>query len=149
MSLCEEDSSTLVTSLHSGVETTSLHSTTNCNSEEEQSFTDDHDVPEIKSGAQIIPAAKFLLQLREGHQIAQVAIANIVAGTRTLCKNTADEVKAEVVKTLSDAGVCYESIPGLQEVLDKDYDHFRCIDTNYLYEKFCLEHFGIVESCIA
>ena len=91
-------------------------------------------------------AAKFLLCLREGHQISQVAIQDIVSGTRTMCHSSVEKVKEDVKKALSNACVSCESIPGLQDVLDKDYDNFEGIDTNYLYEKFCLEHFGIVVS---
>lgn len=54
------------------------------------------------------------LKLREGHQISQVAISDIVAGTKTLCKSTVDDVKVGVKKTFTDAGICFETIPGLQ-----------------------------------
>ena len=63
-----------------------------------------------------------------------------------MCRSTAEIVKQDIKKTLSNSGVSCENISGLQHVLDKDYDSFVGIDTNYLYEKYCLEHFGIVVS---
>ena len=89
-----------------------------------------------------VTAAKFLLQLREGRPVSQVAISDVLAGCKSLCKQAADEIKEGVGTTLASAGISCESIPGLTDVLDNDPDPFQSIDSNYLFEKFCIEHLG-------
>lgn len=88
-----------------------------------------------------VAAAKVILQLREGHQISQVAIAEIIQSCRSLCKQAVDEVKSEIVEALRKSGPGSES-ECLSTVLEKQYDPFENIDTNYLFEKFCVEHLG-------
>ena len=36
----------------------------------------------------------------------------------------------------------------LSLVLNKDYDAFQGIDTNYRFEKFCVEHLGCLVSFV-
>ena len=93
-------------------------------------------------------AARFILRLREGRQISQAAISDVTTGCKNLSKQAADEVKVGVKATLLNAGITWESIPGLTEVLDKDPDPFQSIDSNYLFEKFCTEHLGYLVSQI-
>ena len=96
--------------------------------------------------SQTVAAARFVLQLREGHQISQAAISDVTAGCKSLCKQAADEIKEGVKATLTSAGINCESIPGLLNALDSDANPFQSIDSNYLFEKFCSEHLGYLVS---
>lgn len=40
---------------------------------------------------QAVTSAKFVLELREGHQVPQVAISNVTSGCTTLCKQAVEE----------------------------------------------------------
>lgn len=125
-----------------------------------QDLTEDSDQDDLRSTLQraadsrehlqTVTAAKFLLQLREGRQISQVAISDVTTGCKTLCKQTADEIKEGVKATLASAGISCGSIPRLTNVLDTEPDPFRNIDSSYRFEKFCVEHLGcLVSWCIA
>ena len=92
-----------------------------------------------------VTVAKFILQLREGRQISQVAISDVTIGCKSLCKQTADKIKG-VKAALASSGINCENIPGLTDVLDNDPDPFQSIDSNYLFEKFCSEHLGYLVS---
>ena len=96
-----------------------------------------------------LTAANLILQLREGHQVSQVAISEVVSGCRSLCNEVVNELKSDVIATLSTNGPVQEDIA---LVLNKDFDPFKNIDTNYLFEKFCMDHLGclvrfIVKTC--
>ena len=91
---------------------------------------------------QAVTSAKFLLQLREGRQISQVDISDVMNGCRTLCKQAVSRIKDGVKSSLASAGINCEDVPGLMDVLSDEPDPFRCTDTNYRFEKFCVEHLG-------
>ena len=95
---------------------------------------------------QAVTSAKFLLKLREGHQVSQVAIADVTTGCKTLCKQAVDMLKQGIETSLAKAGINIESIPGLTDVLNCDPDPFVCVDTNYRFEKFCVENLGCLVS---
>ena len=57
-------------------------------SSDEKEFVGASVTARIDPIAQSVPAATFLLQLRESHQISQAATADIVTGCRTLFENT-------------------------------------------------------------
>lgn len=65
--------------------------------------------------SQTLTAAKFLLQLREGRQISQVAISDITTGCKSLCKQAVDWVKEDVMAKLASAGINCDSARGLVE----------------------------------
>ncbi len=85
--------------------------------------------------SQTLTSARFLLQLREGRQLSQVAVSDVTTGCKTLCKQATDGIKEGIKAT-----------PGLTDVLSNDPHPFQDIDTNYLFEKFCLEHLGVLVS---
>ena len=87
----------------------------------------------------VVMAAKMLLQLREGHQVSQVAISEVVAGCRLLCSQALDNFKRDI--TIASQANDGEG-EDLSIILNRDYDPFRNIDTNYRFEKFCIDHLG-------
>ena len=91
-------------------------------------------------------AAKFLLQLREGRQISQAAVSDVIDGCKALCKKTADKMKTIFQLSLAAADIALEDVPGMIDIFSQDPDPFRGVETNYLYEKFCNEHLGCVVS---
>ena len=87
-------------------------------------------------------AAKFL---REGRQISQIAIADVVDGCNSLCNQALKEYQMKIKSDLVSAGVnC--SIPPLIDSLSVNVDLFKRVKNNYLFEKFCMEHFGCLVS---
>ena len=102
----------------------------------------DYSIQRSSEHLQALAAAKFILKLREGRQISQIAISDVMMGCKNLCKHTVDEIKEGVKATLESAGMSLKRIPGIAQVLDKDPDPFRNIHNNYLFEKFCTEHLG-------
>lgn len=103
---------------------------------------------DIDSDLHARTALKFLLQLREGRQVSQAVVSDAIDGCRTLCKETAHELKKSVRLSLASAGISVEGASGKAHVLAQDLDPFKGVDTNYLYEKFCIEHFGCLVSVL-
>ena len=91
-------------------------------------------------------AAKFVLALREGRQISQAAVADVMCGCKELCQQTSEALKDNVQHCLANVGIDLEQIPGLSDVFDTDINPFHGIDTNHLFEKFCYEHLGCLVS---
>ena len=89
-----------------------------------------------------VSAAKMLLELREGHQVSQVAIAD-VANCRQLCNEAVDALKTDLLAALNAGGKSAECI---ELVLKQEYDPFRDIATNHRFEKFCVDHLGCLVS---
>lgn len=88
-----------------------------------------------------LAAAKMLLQLREGHQVSQVALTEVVSGCGLLCNLAFQQMKADMCKFLN----CTEE--GVTFHVDvKVYDPFHNVDTNYLFEKYCVDHLGCLVS---
>ena len=88
-------------------------------------------------------AAKFLLGLREGRQISQAAITDVISGCKSLCQHTIMTIKGKVQDQLVEAGI---ELPGFSDIFDADYNPFCGVDTNHLFEKYCIEHLGCLVS---
>ena len=91
-------------------------------------------------------AAKFLLALREGRQISQAAITDVITGCKDLCQHTILTIKGMVQGQLAEAGIEFDQLPGLNAIFDADYNPFHGVDTNHLFEGFCIEHLGCLVS---
>ncbi len=100
---------------------------------------------DAREHSQAVTSARFLLQLREGRHLSHVAISDVTTGCKTLCKQAVAGMGG-VKATLRNAGISYESIPGLTDVLRNDPDPFQSIDTNYRFEKFSIEQLGCLVS---
>ena len=88
-----------------------------------------------------LTAAKMLLQLREGHQVSQVALLDVISCCRFLCKQALCSFKADVISAL---GNSFEG--ALAHINLESYDQFKNIDTNYLFEKYCIDNLGCLVS---
>lgn len=91
-------------------------------------------------------SALFLLKLKEQRRISQVAIDDIVVGSRGLVSQCIQHVQAGVRAKLAEAGLDPESINGLDDVFKNCIDPFDNIETSYLQEKYYLEQLGLVVS---
>ena len=91
-------------------------------------------------------AAKMLLQLREGHQASQVALTEVISGCRLLCSQALNSLKEDIATVLQTSDPEREN---LAVVLNKKYDPFESIDTNYLFEKYCADHLGYLVSFVS
>ena len=110
------------------------------------------DLPDVTPGTTGAPvqetsevsAAKFLLRLREGRQISQVAVSDVIAGCRRICKESVEKLRSDVrEKLLQDGSINPETIDAVDDVFCKaDSDPFGEIDTNYRFEKFCADYFN-------
>ena len=64
------------------------------------------------SSDQSLLAAQMLLQLREGHQVSQVALADVVSGCRMLCTQALSMLMKDVIATLGssfEAAITHQS----------------------------------------
>lgn len=84
-------------------------------------------------------AAEMLLQLREGHQVSQVALTDVVSGCRSICSQALNMLRRDVIAAL---GSSNEAASTIAHINLEDYDQFKNIDTNYLFEKYCIDHLG-------
>ena len=91
-------------------------------------------------------AAKFLLSLREGRQISQVAVADLICGCKELCQQTSEIIEQGVQEHLVRVGIDFEQIQGLPDVFEANHNPFHGVDTNHMFEKFCIEHLGYLVS---
>ncbi len=87
-------------------------------------------------------AAKFLLQLREGYRVSQVALLSIMHTCNEMCIQAGNGVKQEIKDRLAKANICTDVID------DITVPHpFEGVNTIYLFEKYCVEHFNYLVSC--
>ena len=86
---------------------------------------------------------QILLTLREGRQISEAAIDDVISGCKSLCQHTIMAMKGKVLDHVAEAGI---ELPGLHDIIDTKYNPFDGIDTNYLFERFCVEHLGCLVS---
>jgi hypothetical protein len=82
-------------------------------------------------------AAKFLLQLRESYRVPQVALLNVIHTCNEMCTQTGNDIKQEIKDRLLKANICTDIID------DATVPHpFEGVNTIYLFEKYCVEHFN-------
>ena len=75
--------------------------------------------------------------------MSQVALAEVVSGCRLLCNEALMQMKTDVVAALGSANAGL-----IAHINFEDYDQFKGIDTNYLFEKYCVTHLGcLVRIC--
>lgn len=85
-----------------------------------------------------LEAAKMLLQLREGHQVSHIALAEVISCCQSLCNAALTHLKTDLDKAV-------ESGEDTNLALE-NYDPFKGVDTNYLFEKYCIDHLGCLVS---
>lgn len=96
----------------------------------------------VSSSDERIQNAAFLLMLTEGKHLSQVALDDVIKGSRRIAKQAVSKVKEGVLGVLSDVGINVVDIPGLENVLSSSSDPFEKLNTPYLREKFYREHFN-------
>ena len=105
---------------------------------------DSKDLPSNRISPQTIAAANMILALREGYQVSQVAISETISHCKVLCEQVIEAFKEDVRCALGEV-----EQPELETVLQKVYKPFEDIDSNYLFEKFCIDQLGcLVSSCM-
>lgn len=83
-------------------------------------------------------AAKFLLKLREGYKVFQVALLDII--------NTFSDMWAEAHKCMQQRLIQAGVDPLIMENLPICQMPFDGVDTIYQFEKFCVENFDCLVS---
>jgi len=81
---------------------------------------------------------KMLLQLREGHQVSQVALAEVISCCRSLCNTALTHLKTDLATALLNGED--------PNIAPENYDPFKNVDMNYLFEKYCCDHLGCLVS---
>ena len=82
--------------------------------------------------------AKMMLQLREGRQVSQIGLTEIISSCRQLCSQAIDNLKMEVRAVLVDQ----PKNDTIEQVLEKRYDPF------HLFEKYCVQELGCLVSIL-
>ena len=77
-------------------------------------------------------AAKFILHVREGRQVSQVAIADIISGCNSLCNQAVKKIQANIRSKLESVGIDCSLVDGLNESLSVDVNLFEKVKSNYL-----------------
>ena len=90
--------------------------------------------------------ALFLLKLKEQRRISQVAIDDVVAGSRNLVSQTIQHIHAGVRAKLAQEGFDQELIDGLNDIFENCPDPFYNLGTSYYQEKYYREELGLVVS---
>ena len=91
-------------------------------------------------------SALFLLKLKEGRRLSQVALDDVVAECRTLFQQTIERVKTRVTDKLTADGHDDIDIEGLETVFEEVVDPFAGLDTLYKQEKYFREKLGLIVS---
>lgn len=92
-------------------------------------------------------SALFLLKLKEQRHLSQVAIDEVVEGSRSLFCGVRDRIQAGVMAKLAESGINLDSINGLDDVFTEVTDPFDGIETCYRQEKYYREDLGLIVSC--
>ena len=94
-----------------------------------------------------IRAAKFLLHLREGRRVSQVALTDMIDMCNVICTHIVNDLKQEIQEKCAQVNGNIDSIDGLQDVLSRSPPHpFEGVDTIYRFQKFCANNFGYLVS---
>ena len=91
-------------------------------------------------------SALFLLKLKEQRRISQIAIDEIVSGSRGLFVQSMERVQASVRAKLAETGIDPDSIVGLDLAITNVIDPFDGIETCYLQEKYYRDHLNLIVS---
>lgn len=90
--------------------------------------------------SQTTRAAKFLLHLREGRRVSQVALTDMIDMCNVMCTHIVDDLKQEIREKCAQVNV---SIEGLEDALSRSPPHpFEGVETIYKLKTFCVDHFG-------
>ena len=95
---------------------------------------------------QSIAEAKFLLKLREGHPVSQVALTEVVNGCQTLFEQAIEGLREKTFQTLFNSGIDPSNVDGLDDLFLEFPRLFQAVGTQYRLNKFCVEHFSVVVS---
>ena len=61
----------------------------------------------------------------------------------------ADRYKASITAALASAGISSDAVPSLSVALEESPSPFHGIDSNYLFEKYCVDNFGCLVSAVS
>ena len=90
-------------------------------------------------------SALFLLKMKEQRRTSQVAIDDIVEGSRSLFCQTLTRLQAGVKAQLAEVGVDPDSV-GLGKVFKDIVDPFNGLETCYLQEKYFRDSLNLIVS---
>lgn len=89
-------------------------------------------------------SAIFVLKMKEKHHLTQIAINDIVEGSRSLFQKSVKMLKAGVEEKLCNAGVETNSVEGLQEQFLELTDPYNGLETEYFQEKYFRDELGLI-----
>ena len=95
-------------------------------------------VPHLRSLSTPMKAVKYLLHLREGHKVSQVALMDIIAMCNEMCMEVGKNIQLDIQEKRTEANVEKGII---ENVLSNPVHHpFEDVNTIYRYENFCVNH---------
>lgn len=90
-------------------------------------------------------AAKFLLHLREGCRISEVAMTTVMEKCNQICTRVVNDVVLEIIDGLMQSNIDPHII---EDVLSNPVPNpFEGVDTIYRFEKYCIDHLNCLVSC--
>ena len=90
--------------------------------------------------------AMFLLDLKEGRSLSQVALTDVISGCERVVKETVERLKAGVSHRLSSAGINPSSVAGLEDLFSQSESPFNGLTTKHLQHQFYVKHLGMIVS---
>ena len=91
---------------------------------------------------QEIASAKFILKLKEGRNMSQAAVDDVVDECQALVEHLISRLKAGVNERLSQSGINHEDVSGLDLFFDEVQEPFANLKTLYRQEKTFEKYFG-------
>lgn len=96
--------------------------------------------------------AFYILRIKEANLLTQKCVDDIVLGTSELIKSTVEAVGIGVRDCLNNAGIQFDTIPGLPELFAANNpvsDPFEHVSTKYKQVSFFKDNFGLIVSKFA
>ena len=90
--------------------------------------------------------AMFLLGLKEGRSLSQVALIDVITGCERVVKETVERLKAGVSHRLSSAGIDSSSVPDLEDLYSQYERPFDGLTTKHQQHQFYVDHLGMIVS---
>lgn len=88
----------------------------------------------------------FLMQLKEERLLTQAAVNDVVSGCKEVFEHTLGHLRAGVSQKISQSGIDFNSITGLDDVFANMSDPFVGLESVYLQDKFISQELGCIVS---
>lgn len=109
-------------------------------------YTDESNSTEVPSAS--VLGAKFILKIRDGRNLTQVATNGIVEDTKVIVQSSIQDIEKKVFEKINSTGIVMTNhqLADLKAVFTDEtvINPFKGIETEYQQEKFIRDHFNYV-----